>query len=163
MNKRWVLLCLLCCLATAATAACSRTRTPAPSPAPAPTMSTTTSTTVSATASGSPSPGPPEGSSGTGVVTSYYRAIVAQNYQLAFTFLDAGAVGPDGQRMTLPAFLRLAQSMDGDEGPVTNFSVNAVGSTIVMTNYRERMGPYHAHLQVKQDGSGWKIVSVDRI
>jgi hypothetical protein len=82
---------------------------------------------------------------------------------LAFTFLDANVVGPGGLRMTWQAFLQLAQSMDGDVGPVTDFSMNATGSMIVMTNYRKRTGPYHAHLQPKQEGNGWKIVSVDRI
>jgi hypothetical protein len=150
MGKRLVLFCVLCCLAIDATA-CDRPPTPASVPAAVP---------------ADPSPSPPQPSSGTaetGMVTSYYQAIVAQNYQLAFTFLDADAVGPGGQRMTWPAFRQLAQSMDGDEGPVIDFSMNATGSTIVMTNYRKRMGPYHAHLQVKPEGNDWKIVSVDRM
>lgn len=153
MNKRLVALCLLCCLATG-TVACAQTRAPAPSPG--------SPVTVPAT----PSPGAAEMSSGTAetsVVTSYYRAVVAGNYRLAFAFLDADAVGSDGQRMTLSAFLQLAQSMDGAEGPVTDFSVSAIESMIVMTNYRKRMGPYHAHLQMRQEGNGWKIVSLDRI
>jgi hypothetical protein len=150
MDKRWVLICLVCCLAVEA-AACSRTPTSAPSPARVPTTVGPGSARI------------PSVTTETGVVTSYYRSIVAQNYQLAFTFLDANAVGPDGLRMTWQAFLQLAQSMDGDEGPVTDFSMNASGSMIVMTNYRKRMGPYHAHLQLKRAGNGWKIVSMDRI
>jgi hypothetical protein len=96
------------------------------------------------------------------VATSYYQAVVAQNYQLAFTYLDANATGPDGQRLTLQAFIQLAQTMN-NEGPITNFSVAAFQSMIVMTIDRKEMGRYHAHLQMKQEGNGWKIISIDRI
>ena len=94
---------------------------------------------------------------------SYYQAIVAGNYQLAFTYLDANASGPDGQRLTLQAFLQLAHTMDGQGGAVTDFSVAAFQSMIVMTIDRKKFGPYHAHLQMKQEGNDWKIVSLDRI
>jgi len=97
------------------------------------------------------------------VATSYYQAIVAGNYQLAFTYLDANATGPDGQRLMLPAFLQLAHTMDNQGGPVTDFSVAAFQSMVVMTINRKKFGPYHAHLQMKQEGNDWKIVSLDRI
>ncbi|HET6269648.1 MAG TPA: hypothetical protein VFE00_06195 [Arthrobacter sp.] len=97
------------------------------------------------------------------MVMNYYRAIVAQKYRLAFTYLAANVMGPDGRRLTWPAFLRLAQMMDGQEGAVTNFSVAAFQSMIVMTINRQEVGPYHAHLQVARDGDGWTIISIDRI
>ena len=157
MNKRLVLLCLVCCLA-GGTSACSRARAPSPS-------STTVPANPTQVASEPPS-GQPSGTDEadeTAVATSYYRAIVAQSYNLAFTYFDADAVGPDGGRMTLPAFLRLAQSMDAAEGPVTQFSTGVAQSMVVMTNYRQRMGPYHAHLQLKHETAGWRVVAVDRI
>jgi hypothetical protein len=150
MTKRWTLICLVCCLAAGA-AACSQTPTFAPSPTTVPTTTGPDGTVV------------PSGTAEIAMVTSYYRAILAEDYRLAFTFLDTDAVGSDGRPMTWQAFLQLAQSMDGDEGPVTDFSMNAIGSTIVMTNYRRRMGPYHAHLGLKQEANGWRIVSMDRI
>jgi hypothetical protein len=97
------------------------------------------------------------------VVTGYYRDVARQNYQLAFTYLAASATGPDGRRLTLPAFLRLAHTMEGAGGPVTHFSVSVFPSVVVMTIDRKKFGPYHAHLQLARDGNGWAIISIDRV
>jgi hypothetical protein len=97
------------------------------------------------------------------VVTRYYRAIAARNYRLAATYLAGNATGPDGRKLTPAEFLRLAGMMDGQEGPVTRFSVAVFGSLIVMTIYRKRAGPYHAHLAVARHGGSWTITSLDRI
>jgi hypothetical protein len=48
-------------------------------------------------------------------------------------------------------------------GPVTHFSVSVVKYMVVMTNDREKYGPYHAHLQMAPDADGWTITSIDRI
>jgi hypothetical protein len=96
-------------------------------------------------------------------VTSYYRAIVARNYRLAFTYLAAGATGFGGQRLSWPAFLQLAHTMDSAEGRLASFSVGAYGYMVVMTNDREKTGTYHAHLQMARTGDGWIITSIDRI
>jgi len=97
------------------------------------------------------------------VATNYYRAIVAQNYRLAFTYLAANVTGQDGRRLTLPAFLQLARMFDGENGPVTNFSVGAFQSMVVMTINRKKGGLYHAHLQMARNGDSWTIISIDRI
>jgi hypothetical protein len=97
------------------------------------------------------------------VATNYYRAIVAQNYRLAFTYLAARVTGPEGRRLTLQAFLQLAHMMDSQEGPVNHFSVAAFQSMIVMTIDRNEVGPYHAHLHAARNGDGWRIISIDRI
>jgi hypothetical protein len=94
---------------------------------------------------------------------NYYRTIVAENYRRAFTYLAANVTGPDGRRLTLPAFLQLAHMMDSEEGPVANFSVGAFQSLIVMTISRKKGGPYNAHLQMARDAGGWTIISIDRI
>jgi len=181
--KRVVLLCLLSCL-TIGILACSGvgTGTPVPTPLAQGTVTTTPTATVQGTVAPTPTPvvqgtvppspvlpgapSPTIASSSTGeaaVVTSYYQAVAAQNYQLAFSFLDATATGPDGQRLTWQGFLKLAQLMDGEGGTVTNFSIVTSGSMVVMTINRQKVGPYHAHLQMKQEGNGWKIRSIDRI
>jgi len=95
--------------------------------------------------------------------TNYYRAVVAQNYRLAFTYLAAKVTGPDGRKLTLPAYLQLARMLDGQGGPVTSFSVGAFHAMVVMTIYRKKYGPYHAHLQMMRDKNGWIIISIDRI
>jgi hypothetical protein len=97
------------------------------------------------------------------VVTGYYRAILTRNYQKAFGFLAPGATGPDSQRMTLGSFLQLAHMLDGMGGPVTKFSIGGFPSEVVMTLYRVRYGPYHAHLGMARTRHGWAISSIDRI
>jgi hypothetical protein len=97
------------------------------------------------------------------VAANYYRAVAAQNYRLAFTYLAANATGPDGGRLTFQAFLQLAHTMESMAGPVTSFSVGAYRSLIVMTIERKKTGPYHAHLRMAQHGGIWTIVSIDRV
>ncbi|HEX8007196.1 MAG TPA: hypothetical protein VF482_12285, partial [Trebonia sp.] len=97
------------------------------------------------------------------VVTGYYRAIVVRNYRRAFGYLAPGATGPDGGKLTLRSFLQLAHMLDGIGGPVTQFSIGVAPSEVVMTLYRAKYGPYHAHLQMVRTGHGWAIDSIDRI
>ena len=96
-------------------------------------------------------------------MTGYYQAIVARNYRKAFGYLAPGATGPDGRPLTLASFLRLAQMLNGMGGPVTRFSIGAVPSGVVMTLYRVRYGPYHAHLRMVRTRHSWAISSIDRI
>jgi len=157
--KRLALLCLSGCV-TAGIVACSGTSTVASSPDP----SAKVTVTPNSGSSGVPSPTTaPSGKSAAAVATNYYRAIVAQNYRLAFTYLAANATGQDGRRLTLPAFLQLARMFDGEEGPVTNFSAGAFQSMVVMTINRKKGGLYHAHLQMARNGDSWTIISIDRI
>jgi hypothetical protein len=146
--KRLTLWCLSACMAAGITA-CSGTSTAASSPA------------SSATAPASPATAP--GRSEVAVVTDYYQAVVARDYRRAFSYLAATATGPDGQRLTWPAFLQLAHGLDDQGGPVIDFSVGGHPSQIVMTNSRQKYGPYHAHLQTVRTAEGWVITSLDRI
>ena len=96
-------------------------------------------------------------------VTGYYQAVVGQSYQRAFGYLAPGATGPDGRKLTLGSFLQLARMLDGMGGPVTRFSIGVGSSGVVMTLYRVRYGPYHAHLVMARTTHGWAIASIDRI
>jgi hypothetical protein len=121
-------------------------------------------TVTSAATGASPAQAPPAATqSVVAVVTGYYRAILTRNYQKAFGYLAPGATGPDGQRMTLGSFLQLAHMLDGMGGPVTKFSIGGFPSEVVMTLYRVRYGPYHAHLGMVRTRHGWAISSIDRI
>jgi hypothetical protein len=152
----WRLLCG-CLLATLGACTASTAATPARSPTqPAP----VTSTVAGAT----PAPSSPAATqSVVAVVTGYYQAIMTRNYRKAFGYLAPGATGPDGRPLTLASFLRLAQILDGMGGPVTQFSIGAVPSGVVMTLYRVRYGPYHAHLRMARTRHTWAISFVDRI
>ena len=137
------------CLIAALAACTGSAATPARSPTrPAPV------TVTSAATGASPAPSPPAATpSVVAVVTGYYQAILARNYRKAFGYLAPGATGPDGRRMTLASFLRLAQMLDGMGGPVTRFSIGGFPSEVVMTLYRVRYGPYHAHLGMAGPGT----------
>jgi hypothetical protein len=156
----WRLLCG-CLLATLGACTLSTAATPARSPTqPAPVTATVTSTVAGAT----PAPSSPAATqSVVAVVTGYYQAIVTRNYRKAFGYLAPGATGPDGRPLTLASFLRLAQMLNGMGGPVTRFSIGAVPSGVVMTLYRVRYGPYHAHLRMVRTRHSWAISSIDRI
>ena len=106
---------------------------------------------------------PPSPATRAAAATSYYRAIAARNYRLAFAYFAASATGPDGRRLTWRAFVNLARMMDGQEGPVISSSVAVYQSLIVATIERKRAGPYHAHLRVSRTGGAWRIIFIDRI
>ena len=123
-----------------------------------------------ATATAPPSPSPvTAGTAATAnagalaAATAYYQAVAAQRYQQAYTYLDAAATGPGGQPLTWTAFRDLASTIDTQEGTVTDFSVDASGSMVVLTIGRPAVGRYHAHLTVRQEGADWKITAIDRI
>ncbi len=99
-------------------------------------------------------------------IASYYQAIETQNYILAYSYLDANATTADGQKLTQQTFTQLAQSRDNQFGPVTSFDLllNSSDHTqVIMTLTRKAGLRYHAHLQVKQEGNDWKILTLDRI
>ena len=147
------------CLIAALAACTGSAATPAPPHArPAPVA-------VQPAATGTrPTPAPPAATrSVAAVVTGYYRAIVARDYRKAFGYLASGATGPDGRTLTLSSFLQFARQFDGMGGPVTRFSIGALPPEVVMTLYRVRYGPYHAHLRMVGTKHGWAIGSIDRI
>lgn len=96
------------------------------------------------------------------MVTAYYDAIEAQNYPLAYSYLDANAT-INGQKLTLQTFTQLAQTGDSTYGPVISFTISVFPPLVVMTVNRKSLGPYHTHLMMKQEGATWRITSIDRI
>jgi hypothetical protein len=97
------------------------------------------------------------------VTASYYRVIQTQNYPLAYTYLDTNATDTDGQKITLDSFEQMAQEIDSQEGPVINFAAAAYPPLVIMTVTRTFQGAYHVHLQMKQEGTNWKIIELERI
>lgn len=126
-------------------------------------VSPTSSSTPGSTSTTSPSPTTTSSpGSVTDMVTKYYQALEKQNYSLAYSFLDPNATTTTGQQLTPEVFKGMAQASDSTEGQITTFSIGTYTPLIVMTISR-RNGPYHAHLQVKLEGSSWKITSLDLI
>ena len=93
----------------------------------------------------------------------YYSAIQGKDYSQAYSYLDAHATDANGHTITLNNLEQMAQTMDNHEGLIVGFVAAAYSSQVAMTITRAQMGPYHAHLQMKQEGSTWKIISLDRI
>lgn len=94
---------------------------------------------------------------------SYYQALKNHQYTAAYAYLDANATDTTtGQKLTLQAFIQIAQHSENARGPISSFSAAAYPPLVVMTVSRSG-GPYHVHLQVKQEGSAWTITSLDRI
>ena len=148
---------LLILFAIIALSGCSSTQLLTPTPAPTLTGSATGGTLT-------PTPGGTDTIEATS--TSFYQALEAQNYALAYSYLDANATIANGQKLTQQTFTQLAQSRDNQFGPVTGFDLllNSSDHTqVIMTIARKSGFRYHAHLWVKQKGNDWKILTLDRI
>jgi hypothetical protein len=142
------------------------TSSPIPSPTSSPTLTASaTGGTPTQVPTGITSPTPGGTGSIESTISSFYQAIEAQKYTLAYSYLDANATTVDGQKLTQQTFTQLAQSRDSQFGPVTSFDLllNSSDHTqVIMTLTRAGLR-YHGHLQVKQEGNNWKILTLDRI
>ena len=97
------------------------------------------------------------------ITTQFYKLIQVKDYARAYTYLDARATDPNGHVFTRQSFEQQAQARDSEAGAVVSFSVSAFTPMVIATVTRSQLGPYHAHLQMKQEGDTWKILSLDRI
>jgi len=160
---------LLILFAIVALSGCTSSPIPTPTSSPTLTASATGGTltpTPTPVSTGTTSPTPGGTGSIEATITSFFQAIEAQNYTLAYSYLDANATTADGQKLTQQTFTQLAQSRDSQFGSVTSFDLllNSSDHTqVIMTLTRKAGLRYHAHLQVKQEGTDWKILTLDRI
>ena len=100
------------------------------------------------------------------VVASYYQAIKEKNYTLAYTFVDANAKNSSGQTLTEASFKQMALASDSESGAIVNVEIDPASNDatqILLTIDRSSSLHYHAHLTLKQEGTTWKIISLDRI
>jgi hypothetical protein len=104
------------------------------------------------------------------VALSFYTAVEAQNYALAYTYLATNAtINPTGDRpqpLTKDTFIQTARTLDETVGKVTSFAAEVDSSDpaiIIMTVSRSNLAAYHSHLQFKDVSGNWRIASLDRI
>lgn len=97
------------------------------------------------------------------MIQAYYKAIEKHDYAKAYSYVQNDAKTADGQKLTLALLKQMAVSTEDTEGPIQTLSVAAFPAQVVMTITRQKLGPYHTHIEVKQVGNTWKIVSIDRI
>ena len=95
------------------------------------------------------------------VTANYYLALQNQDYAQAHRDLDSNAT-VNGHRVDQQIFSNLAHKAVIQDGPVYGYSieVNGDASHPVVTVHRTGR-TYDVHLQLKQEGNAWKIVSID--
>ncbi len=97
------------------------------------------------------------------VAASYYLAVMTQDYPKAYAELERQAT-INGQKVDEQTFRHLATTADAQKGRVTGYSLDGSNSASLFTVTVHRGGQnYTAHLQLKLEGSGWKIISADGI
>jgi hypothetical protein len=97
------------------------------------------------------------------VAASYYLAFMTQDYPKAYAELDSQAT-INGQRIDEQTFRNLATTADAQKGKVTGYSLDGSDSASLFTVTVHRGGQnYTVHLQLKLEGSVWKIISADGI
>jgi hypothetical protein len=95
------------------------------------------------------------------VAASYYLAFMTQDYPEAYAELESQAT-INGQKVDEQTFRHLATTADAQQGKVTGYSLDSRNSAALFTVTVHRGGQnYTVYLQLKLEGSGWKISSAD--
>jgi hypothetical protein len=108
------------------------------------------------------------------VTQQYYNAVESQNYAQAYTYLDIQNLTFNGQQQqaTRALYIQVTQIVDKQNGKVTNYKITGVdlnsstsaGNTATVTVDVTRNGnTQQVHVQLRQEGSDWKIVSIDHL
>ncbi len=104
----------------------------------------------------------------TSVVDQYYNAIENQRYDTAYSYLDPNLIAPNGQSLTQQEYTTAAQAQDTNKGIVSSFSIRNISlnnniTSLIVSVKRIDAPAYDVHLQLRQEGSNWKITSFDGI
>ena len=107
----------------------------------------------------------------TDVANKYYTAIQNQDYATAYSYLDASNITFNNQNLTQGLYTQAAQAVDAQKGKVTSYSItstnvsssNGVNTATFTISVTRNGSPYDVHLKLQQEGSNWKIVSIDNI
>ena len=96
------------------------------------------------------------------VTAHYYEAIRNQNYAAAYTDLDDHAT-LNGQSFDEQSFIRLATEADAQRGSLVSYGILKQASDASRFNASLWRGDrsYTVHIQLRQVGDRWKIISLD--
>jgi len=105
------------------------------------------------------------------IATQYYDAVKSQDYASAFTYLDPQGITVGGHSLTQSRYIQAARTIDAQKGVVSSYSIastainstNGVNTAAFTVSVTRREQSYAVHLQLRQEDSGWKIVSIDNI
>jgi hypothetical protein len=105
----------------------------------------------------------------TGSITlavAFYQALTVQNYDKAYSYLDADAQTLAGTVLNRASFLQMARTADKEEGKVSEFSATVDPTNpmcVIMSISRQQRPHYHSRLFVHLYQQKWSIFSFDRI
>jgi len=105
----------------------------------------------------------------TDAANQYYTAVEHQDYNTAFTYLDASHLTLNGQGLTQELYVQGAKLFDQAKGKLTAYSISSTSlnsnngvNTAMLTVSETRNGSaYDVHVQLQQEGGAWKITSLD--
>ncbi len=108
------------------------------------------------------------------VVQQYYDAVKSQNYAQAYSYLDIQTLTLNGQEQqaTQALYTQVAQFVDQQNGTVTDYNITGVnlnsststGNTATVTvNVTRRGNIQEVHVQLRQEGNNWKIITIDHL
>ena len=107
----------------------------------------------------------------TDVANKYYTAIQNQDYATAYSYLDVSNITYNNQSPTQSLYTQAAQGVDAQKGKVTSYSItnsnistsNGTNTASFTISVTRNGSPYDVHIKEQQEGSNWKIISIDNI
>jgi hypothetical protein len=105
----------------------------------------------------------------TDVTNQYFTAVENQNYNTAFTYLDTSHLQLNGQGITQQLYVQGAMLYDQAKGKLSAYSItstslnanNGVNTAMLTVSETRNGSSYDVHVQLMQEGSVWKITSLD--
>lgn len=96
------------------------------------------------------------------VTAHYYEAIRNQNYAAAYTDLDEQAT-LNGRSIDKQSFIKLAMDIDTQRGRLDSYGILKQSNDASQYSASLRRGDqaYTVHLQLRQVGNRWRIISLD--
>lgn len=107
----------------------------------------------------------------TDTVNQYYTSVKSQNYNAAYASLDAQGMTYGNAPLTQQLYNQAGQALDTQKGKVSAYSItsmqaatnNGVSTASYTVHVTRGNQSYDTHLQLRQETSNWKIVSIDNI
>ena len=108
----------------------------------------------------------------TSVVNNYYTALKDQNYAQAYSYLAPNLkFNSNQQTLTQYLFVRGSQQIDVQKGKISKYAItstslnsnNGVNTGQFTLSATRNGSPYDVHLNLRDEGGLWKIVSFSTI
>jgi hypothetical protein len=147
---------LIFCFISVALVSCGTTGSP--------TTSGTTTLAAAPTVTTRTTPGTASGS--ITLAVAFYQALTVHNYNKAYSYLATEAQTLDGTVLNRASFIQMAQTVDKEEGAVSEFSATVDPTNpmcVIMSISRQQARHYHARLFLHLYQQKWSIFSFDRI